>query len=79
MSSTIRIRPRSHKILKDLAAQTGESIQDALDRAIEDRQRQVYLEKVRADYDALSARNRAELQRELRQWDTTNLDGLSDS
>jgi len=75
-ASTIRIRPKSHQILKEMAALTGQSLQDVLDQAIEDRRRKLYLEGLKADYAALSAKQRGELQKEVAAWDSTNLDGL---
>jgi len=75
-ASTIRIRPKSHQLLKEMAALTGQSLQDVLDQAIEDRRRRLYLEGLKADYQALTARDRAELEKENSAWDCTNLDGL---
>jgi hypothetical protein len=78
MPSTIRIRPGAHKALKEIAAATGESLQDALDQAIEDRRRRLYLEGVNADYAALNPDPKAleEFKKEMAGWDITNLDGL---
>lgn len=81
MASTIRLRPKSHQALKEIAAATGEALQDALDRAIEERRRRVYLEGLNADYAAVR-RNRkasAELDRENAAWDRTSDDGLGDT
>ena len=55
---------------------TGQSVQDVLDQAIEDRRRKVYLEGLRADYAALSAKDRADLAKDVAAWDSTNLDGM---
>ncbi len=57
---------------------TGESIQDALERAVEDRQRRLYLEGLNADYAALRRDPKAwaEFQKENALWDVTNEDGL---
>ena len=38
-ATTIRIREKSHQALKEMAALTGRSLQDTLDRAIEQQQR----------------------------------------
>jgi len=52
-ATTIRIRAASHEALKELAAMTGQSLQDELDQAVEQRRRTVYLEGLKADYAAL--------------------------
>ncbi len=76
--TTVRLRPKTHKVLKELAEMTGESIQDALERAVEDRQRRLYLEGLNADYAALRRDPKAwaEFQKENALWDVTNEDGL---
>jgi predicted CopG family antitoxin len=75
-STTIRIRPASHRALKEMAAMTGRSLQDVLDEAIEERRRKLYLEGVNSDYAALNPKARAEFEKEMAAWDVTNLDGL---
>jgi len=78
---TIRLRPRSHRALKEIAAATGKSMQDALEEAIEDRRRRIYLEGLNADYARLGKRSResAAIEAELAIWDRANLDGLEDA
>jgi hypothetical protein len=77
-SPTIRLRPGSHLALKEIAHITGESLQDTLDRAIEDLRRKVYLEGLNSDYEKARADSKlwAEHQKELADWDATNEDGL---
>ena len=77
-ATTIRIREKSHMALKEMAALTGESLQDVLDQAIEDRRRKLYLEGVNADYAALKRNSKAwaDFKKETALWDVTNLDGL---
>ena len=53
-AATIRIRPSSHRALKEMASATGQSLQDVLDEAIEDRRRRLYLEGLNSDYAALN-------------------------
>ena len=48
-SNPIRIRPPTHKALKEIATATGKSLQHALDEAIEERQRRLYLEGLADD------------------------------
>lgn len=72
------ISESSHKILCELAQQTGQPVQAILDQAIEDFRRKVFFESVNAGYAALRADPQAwaeELaEREL--WDATLMDGL---
>lgn len=77
-STMIRIRPQSHRALKKMAAASGQSLQDVLDRAIEEHERKLYLDGVEADYAALKRDPKAwaEFQKEIAIWDVTNLDGL---
>ena len=80
-SPTIRLRPDSHLALKEIAQLTGESLQDALVRAIEDLRRKVYLEGLNLDYEQLRKDPKlwAEHQKELGEWDATNEDGLEEA
>jgi len=77
-SATIRLRAESHQTLKEIARATGQSMQSALDRAIEDLRRKTYLEGLNADYAALQQDPKAweEFQKELADFDSTNADGL---
>ncbi|HEX3357863.1 MAG TPA: hypothetical protein VHS31_12905 [Tepidisphaeraceae bacterium] len=79
-ATTIRIRPTSHRALKELAALTGQSIQDVLEEAIQDRQRRLYLEGAEADYAAFKKNPKAlaEFKKEMAAWDNTNRDGMKD-
>lgn len=77
-SATIRIRAKSHAALKEIAQVTGESMQDALERAIEERRRVVYLRGLAAEYAALRAdpKASAEFDKENEMWDRSTADGL---
>lgn len=81
MSATIRLRPGTHKALKETAAATGETLQDALDKAVEERRRRVYLEGLNADYAALRRDKKAsaEFDAENAVWDATSGDGMEDA
>ena len=70
-STTIRIRSKSHRALKELAAMTGQTLQDVLEEAIEDRQRRLYLEGLNADYAALKNNPKAyaAFKKEMAAWD----------
>jgi hypothetical protein len=79
--STVRLRPNTHKTLKDIAGQTGQTVQDTLDRAIEELHCKVYPEGLNRDYEALRSDPKAlaEHRQELTDWDVTNDDGLEDA
>jgi hypothetical protein len=77
-SATVRISSRAHTILRELAAESGDSMQAILDRALEEYQRRSFLEAANADYAALQQDPEAwaEFQKELAVWDATLMDGL---
>jgi hypothetical protein len=79
-SLTVRIDVKSHQALRELAAQTGETLQAVLSRAIEEYQRKRFWEQANADYAAL--RNDPEAwQEELEEralWESALTDGLED-
>jgi hypothetical protein len=60
---------------------TGRSVEEELDRAIEERRRQVYLDGLNADYAALNAdvRTLADFKKDGALWDATNLDELPEA
>ena len=78
---TIRIRATTHRALKELAARSGQSLQDMAEKAIDDYRRKLYLEGANADYSAMNADPRAfaEFKKEIGAWDVTNLDGLDNA
>ena len=77
-TTTIRLRADAHRALREITESTGQSLQDALERAINDLQQKVYLEGLNADYVALRVNPKAwnEYRREIEDWDSTNADGL---
>lgn len=77
-SLTIRIRPQSHRALKEIAELTGQSVQDALEQAIDEQRRRVYLEGLSEDYAALrrDPKASAEFDKENALWSQTDSDGL---
>src|SRR5258707_2501760 len=52
---TVRISEISHQILKELAEQTGQTMMDVLDKALDAYRRKVFLDAVNAGYAALRA------------------------
>lgn len=75
-STTIRIRSESHRNLQEIAESSGQSLQDALDQAIEERRRTIYLEGVNSDYAALNPKSLVDFKKEMSAWEVTDLDGL---
>ncbi len=75
---TVPISEASHRILKSLADQTGQTIMDVLDKAVEAYRRKLFLDNVNAGYAELRADPQAwaEHQAEQKAWDATLMDGL---
>ena len=81
MAVTIRLQPKTHQALKETAESTGESMQEALDKAVEERRRRLYLEGLSADYAKLreNPKAAADLDKENALWDRTSNDALEDA
>lgn len=79
-TTTIRLKPATRKVLREIAEMTGASMQEALDRAVEERRRQLYLEGLNADYAALrqDPKQWERFREENAVWDVTNADGLGE-
>lgn len=77
-SATVRISPRGHAILSQLAGQTKSPMPDILDLALESYRRQMFLEKADAAYVAVQKNSKAwkSYRRELESLDATLSDGL---
>jgi hypothetical protein len=76
--STVAISETAHRILERLAAQTGQTTTDVLDKALDAYRRKVFIERVNAGYAALRADPAAwaEVERERRSMDGCLMDGL---
>lgn len=75
---TVRIDKQTHQVLRELAAQAGESMPTILDNAIAEYRRKRFLEGLNDDYAALRANPQA-WQEELAEralWDVALADGL---
>ena len=78
MSATVRINPQSHRKLKSLADEMGESMPVVLEHAIEALRRQRFLEQAADDFARLRKDKKAwaaELA-ERKIWESTLNDGL---
>ena len=75
-SATVRISKGTRDTLRNLAAQSGESMQTIIDRAIEEYRRQSFMEEANKAYLALRENHEAweaEL-KERREWEATLAD-----
>lgn len=76
--SMIRVPDATHRILRELADETGQNMQEVLSEAVEEMRRRRMFELANASYAAMRA-NENEWQEELeerRLWDKTLADGL---
>jgi len=80
MTTTVRIKADTHALLSQLAAETGETMQDVLARALESYRRQLILAQTNAAYAALRENRSAykTLEDERGAWDSALLDGLDE-
>ncbi len=75
---TVRISEASHRLLKELAEQTGQTMLEVLAQALDAYRRKVFFEQLNAGYAELRADPEAwaEHLAERRLWDATLMDGL---
>jgi hypothetical protein len=75
---TVSISEPSHLILKELAEQTGQTMMDVLDKALDAYRRQLFFEQTNAGYAEMQADPQAWAEHlgERKQWDSTLSDGL---
>ena len=78
MLSTIRISSTTHRSLAQIAEETNSSLQETLDRAIENERRRLLLEQTNRAYAKLRQNKKAwkAWRAELRQLDATLSDGI---
>jgi predicted CopG family antitoxin len=78
MPATIRISSTAHRSLAKMAEQTNTSLQEMLDRAIENERRRLLLERTNQAYSKLRQNKKAweAWRAELRQLDATLSDGI---
>ena len=77
-STTVRVSEPTHRTLRELSEQLGESMQGILDQAIEDYRRKRLLERANVGYAALRSDPEAwnEELTERTDWEATLSDGL---
>ncbi len=78
MPATIRISSTAHRSLAKMAEQTNTSLQEMLDRAVENERRRLLLERTNRAYSKLRQNKKAweAWRAELRQLDATLSDGI---
>ena len=74
----VRVSPRAHQLLLELAEEEQQSMQAVLDMALERYRRERFLRAANADFEALRRDKKAwkEELRERRVWERTLADGL---
>jgi hypothetical protein len=75
---SVPISDASHRILQELAEQTGQTMTEVLEKALNAYRRKLFFEQLNAGYAALRAdpQSWAELEGERKRWDATLPDGL---
>jgi predicted transcriptional regulator len=75
---TVRLSPQSYLTLKELAANSGETLQVILDRAVEEERKRRFFELANLSYARLQedAQSWLEFEQDLSGWETTLGDGL---
>lgn len=78
---TVPITEASHRLVRELAERTGQSVTEVLDKALDAYRRKVFLEQLNAGYAELWADPEAwsKVEKERAQWDSTLMDGLDPS
>ncbi len=76
--SQVRVSETTHKALQALSSKEGKTMQDIIDKAIEDYRRKNFLEGLSQDFQALQEDPEAwkEHEEEMALWDNTLQDGL---
>jgi hypothetical protein len=77
-TTTIRVSTKTRDVLHEMAQDTGLSMQQLLEQALEVYRRQRLLQEANAAYEALAADSEVwrDYQQELASWDATLADGL---
>lgn len=80
VTPTVRISPRSHALLRQIADEEQKTMQTILDEAIEHYRRERFLCAANAEFAALKRDSKAwrEELRERQLWEQTTADGLSE-
>ena len=76
--ATVRVSQRTHQILREMSAESGESMMSIIEQAIERYRRERWLEEANREWSAILAdpQARTEVAAEQALWDNTLADGL---
>lgn len=77
----VRISANTHTVIRSIAKEIGESMQNVVERAVERYRRELFLESLNRDFEALQ-RNRSEWKDEIDEreiWDVTLADGQTET
>jgi hypothetical protein len=77
-TSTVRLNESSHRILREMAEQSGKTMREILEKALEAYRRRLFFENLNAGYAALKADPKAwaAMEEERKAWEATLMDGL---
>jgi len=75
---TVRLSEASHRLLREMADQSGETMLEILDKALDAYRRKMFFENLNSGYAALKADPQAwaAMQDERKAWEATLMDGL---
>jgi hypothetical protein len=75
---TVRLSKAAHRLLREMAEQSGETMLEILDKALDAYRRRMFFEKLDAGYAALRADPKvwASVEEERKAWEATLMDGL---
>ena len=75
---TVHLSERSHQLLQELVEQTGQTMTDVLEKALDSYRRKLFFEQMNAGYAELRSdpEEWAEHLAERTEWEATLLDGL---
>lgn len=78
MATTVRISEHSKKVLSEIAKIEKKPMQTILNEAIEYKRRQIFFDKLDAEYEKLDPEGWKELREEEKLYESTLSDGLKD-
>jgi predicted transcriptional regulator len=76
LTMTVKLNPKTHLAIKNLAEESGESMETVISIAIEAERRRRFFDRLDSDYEKLSEQDLAEMKQEHAEWDATLSDGL---
>jgi len=76
--SQVRVSESTHETLRFLSSSEGKSMQDIIDKAVEDYRRKIFLEGLSDDYRNFQTNKDSwkEHEEEMALWDNASMDGI---